>query len=92
MLIDMDDTILSAHGHPEIAWNIVATEFAGELGQLSPRQVADAIADTARQFWAVAQPAGRCRTTSRSASPTASLPIATSRCSSSPARMTRSMR
>ena len=54
MLIDMDDTILSAHGHPEIAWNIVATEFAGELGQFSPRQVADAIADTARQFWAVA--------------------------------------
>jgi putative hydrolase of the HAD superfamily len=54
MLIDMDDTILSAHGHPEIAWNIVATEFAGELGQLSPRQIADAIADTARQFWAMA--------------------------------------
>jgi len=54
MLIDMDDTILSAHGHPEIAWNIVATEFAGELGQFSPRQVADAIADTARGFWAVA--------------------------------------
>src|SRR5258708_40118829 len=54
MLIDMDDTILSAHGHPEIAWNIVATEFAGELGQFSPRQVAIAIADTARQFWAVA--------------------------------------
>ena len=31
MLIDMDDTILSAYGRPEIAWNIVATEFAGEL-------------------------------------------------------------
>src|SRR5260370_39744772 len=58
MLIDMDDTILSAHGHPEIAWNIVATEFAGELGQFSPRQAADAIADTARQFWAVAAAEG----------------------------------
>jgi putative hydrolase of the HAD superfamily len=54
MLIDMDDTILSSHGHPEIAWNTVATEFAGELGQLSPRRVADAIAGTAREFWAVA--------------------------------------
>ena len=32
MLIDMDDTILSAYGRPEIAWNNVATEFAGEFG------------------------------------------------------------
>ena len=28
MLIDMDDTILSAYGRPEIAWNTVAAEFA----------------------------------------------------------------
>ena len=32
MLIDMDDTILSAYGRPEIAWNNVATEFADEFG------------------------------------------------------------
>ena len=32
MLIDMDDTILSAYGRPEIAWNHVASEFAGEFG------------------------------------------------------------
>ena len=32
MLIDMDDTILSAYGRPEIAWNNVAAEFAGEFG------------------------------------------------------------
>ncbi len=54
MLIDMDETILSAYGRPEIAWNIVATEFAGELAPLSPQQVAAAITDSARQFWAAA--------------------------------------
>ena len=32
MLIDMDDTILSAYGRPEIAWNHIAAEFAGEFG------------------------------------------------------------
>ena len=32
MLIDMDDTILSAYGRPEIAWNQIAAEFADEYG------------------------------------------------------------
>ena len=32
MLIDMDDTILSAYGRPEIAWNHIAAEFADEFG------------------------------------------------------------
>ena len=44
MLIDMDDTILSAYGRPEIAWNIVATEFADETGAAcSPRRSRDTI-------------------------------------------------
>jgi putative hydrolase of the HAD superfamily len=54
MLIDMDDTILSAYARPEIAWNIVATEFAGELAPLSPQQVAAAIVDSGRKFWSAA--------------------------------------
>ena len=54
MLIDMDDTILSAYGRPEIAWNAIAAEFAGELAPLSPTQVAAAIVDSAREFWATA--------------------------------------
>ncbi len=29
MLIDMDDTILSAYGRPQLAWNTIAHEFAG---------------------------------------------------------------
>ena len=36
MLIDMDDTILSAYGRPEIAWNKVAPEFAAEFAPLPP--------------------------------------------------------
>jgi putative hydrolase of the HAD superfamily len=55
MLIDMDDTILSAYGRPDLAWNIVATEFVGELGPLSPQQVAAAIVDSGRKFWRVAE-------------------------------------
>ena len=52
MLIDMDDTILSAYGRPEIAWNNVAAEFAAEFGPLTPQQVATAVLDSARKFWA----------------------------------------
>jgi putative hydrolase of the HAD superfamily len=54
MLIDMDDTILSAYGRPEIAWNIVATEFARELAPLSPQRVAGAVVEAARKFWSAA--------------------------------------
>lgn len=54
MLIDMDDTILSAYGRPEIAWNKVAAEFSSEFAPLLPHQVAAAVLDSARQFWASA--------------------------------------
>ena len=43
MLIDMDDTILSAYGRPEIAWNHVAAEFADEFAPIPPQQVAAAV-------------------------------------------------
>ena len=55
MLIDMDETILSAYGRPEIAWNSVTAEFAGEFAPLSPQQVAAAIVDSGRRFWATAE-------------------------------------
>jgi putative hydrolase of the HAD superfamily len=54
MLIDMDDTILSAYGRPDIAWNSVTAEFAGELAPLPPPQVAAAIVAFGRKFWAAA--------------------------------------
>ena len=55
MLIDMDDTILSAYGRPEIAWHNVTSEFAAEFGPLTSQQVATAVLDSARKFWAVAE-------------------------------------
>ena len=38
MLIDMDDTILSAYSKPDLAWLAVAHEFADELSPLLPRK------------------------------------------------------
>ena len=55
MLIDMDDTILSAYGRPEIAWNHVAAEFADELAPLPPQQVAAEVLSFARKFWSTAE-------------------------------------
>jgi putative hydrolase of the HAD superfamily len=63
MLIDMDDTILSAHGNPEVAWTIVADEFADELAPLAPKAVGTAIAETARRFWPAAAPEWRLKLT-----------------------------
>src|SRR5258705_5922008 len=54
MLIDMDETILSAYGRPELAWNNVTAEFAHEFAPLLPQQVAAAILDSARKLWAAA--------------------------------------
>src|ERR1700688_5261799 len=61
MLIDMDDTILSAYGRPDIAWNNVAAEFAGESTPMSPQQVAAAIVASGRKFWATAEAAWRLK-------------------------------
>jgi len=61
MLIDMDDTILSAYGRPEIAWNHVASEFADELAPLPPPVVAAAVLAFARNFWSTAEPAWRLK-------------------------------
>lgn len=61
MLIDMDDTILSAYGRPQVAWNHIAAEFADELAPLPPQQVAGAVLTFARDFWATAEPAWRLK-------------------------------
>ncbi|MGY4626571.1 HAD family hydrolase [Bradyrhizobium sp. USDA 4486] len=61
MLIDMDDTILSAYGRPEIAWNTIANEFAAELAPLPPHEVATAVLAFARNFWANADASWRLK-------------------------------
>jgi putative hydrolase of the HAD superfamily len=57
----MDDTILSAYGRADIAWNTITNEFAGELAPRSPQQVAAAILESARMFWAGAEAAWRLK-------------------------------
>jgi putative hydrolase of the HAD superfamily len=61
MLIDMDDTILSAYGRPEIAWNHIAAEFANELAPIPPNEVAAAVLAFARNFWSNAEAAWRLK-------------------------------
>jgi putative hydrolase of the HAD superfamily len=55
MLIDMDDTILSAYAKPDAAWLAVAHEFAAELAPLLPSQAAAAVAAAGRKFWESAE-------------------------------------
>jgi putative hydrolase of the HAD superfamily len=61
MLIDMDDTILSAYGRADLAWQDVAREFADELCPLTPHEAAAAIAASGRSFWATAEPRWRLK-------------------------------
>jgi putative hydrolase of the HAD superfamily len=61
MLIDMDDTILSAYGRPEIAWNNVAAEFSEEFAPLSSQEVAAAVLDSGRRFWSTADAVWRLK-------------------------------
>jgi putative hydrolase of the HAD superfamily len=52
ILFDLDDTIISAYGRPELAWAAVVEEFAGELGPLPQAAVVEAIGAAAAAFWA----------------------------------------
>ncbi len=61
ILIDMDDTLLSAYGKPDVAWLAVVEEFVEELGPLPPQQVAAAIAAAGRTFWKNAEPHWRLK-------------------------------
>src|SRR5690606_24430969 len=51
MLIDLDDTILSAYANPGPLWLEVVTEFADELPGLQVLQVRDAILASGETFW-----------------------------------------
>jgi len=51
ILFDLDDTILSAYGRPDVAWNKVAAQFAAELDPHDPALVAAAITKAAQEFW-----------------------------------------
>ena len=61
MLIDTDNTILSAYGRPDVAWNNVTAEFANEFAPLLPQHAAAAIVDSGRKFWATAEAGWRLK-------------------------------
>jgi putative hydrolase of the HAD superfamily len=52
MLIDLDDTIISASSNPRAVWVEVAAEFASETGGLDPENVATEILTFSEEFWA----------------------------------------
>jgi putative hydrolase of the HAD superfamily len=52
ILFDLDDTLISAYNRPERAWHEIVDEFAGDLGDLAPRDAAEAINRAAAGFWA----------------------------------------
>jgi putative hydrolase of the HAD superfamily len=52
ILFDLDDTIISAYGRPDVAWLEVCTELADIIAPLTPVQVAASVARYAQTFWA----------------------------------------
>ncbi|MGY4344686.1 hypothetical protein ACVWXM_001150 [Bradyrhizobium sp. GM7.3] len=90
MLIDMDDTILSAYARPEIAWNTITAEFAEELAPLPPQLVASTVLAFAKNFWANADASWRMKLAeARHLTVKGGFALARSRRSSRPARRPR---
>lgn len=52
MLIDLDDTILSAYNNPGAAWAEVVTEWASDLNGIPETVVVESILASADRFWA----------------------------------------
>jgi putative hydrolase of the HAD superfamily len=52
ILFDLDDTILSAYGRPELVWPVVAAGFAAELAPLTVDELTAAIVAVSNAFWA----------------------------------------
>jgi putative hydrolase of the HAD superfamily len=51
ILFDLDDTILSAYGRPDVAWRKVAIEFSRDIAPLAPDDLATRISAEAQAFW-----------------------------------------
>lgn len=51
ILFDLDDTIISAYGRPDLAWAAVIGEFAPLLAPLAPDEVHSAVQASAEAFW-----------------------------------------
>jgi len=52
ILFDLDDTILSAYSRPELAWQVMAEEFAEALGPIDSATFVRAVLAQSIAFWA----------------------------------------
>ena len=55
ILFDLDDTLISAYNRPDLAWQVIADEFAADLHPCRPGEVAVAINHAADIFWGDAE-------------------------------------
>jgi putative hydrolase of the HAD superfamily len=55
ILFDLDETLISAYGRPDVAWLAVAAEFSEALAPWSSAEIAAAVGAFARGFWADAE-------------------------------------
>lgn len=51
ILFDLDDTLISAYGRPEVAWLKIAHEFAATIAPLPPEEFAARLTREAKAFW-----------------------------------------
>lgn len=51
VVIDLDDTLISAYRRPDLAWLCVCQAFQTQLGDLDPDFAAHALTEAGRAFW-----------------------------------------
>lgn len=51
IVIDLDDTLISAYRRPDLAWRSVCRSFQTKLGDLAPDHAARALTEAGRAFW-----------------------------------------
>ena len=51
VVIDLDDTLLSAYRRPDLAWRSVCLMMQAELGGLAPDIAAQALTRAGQAFW-----------------------------------------
>lgn len=51
MVVDLDDTLISAYRRPDLAWRSVCLMMQAELGGLAPDVAASALTQAGHAFW-----------------------------------------
>ena len=51
VVMDLDDTLISAYRHPDLVWRVVCRQFRSELGVLEADEAAHALTRAGAAFW-----------------------------------------